>query len=306
MDVDVSAQLTNANTVMSTLMTRAETRALLDQTDVFIFDCDGVIWTGDRLIEGVPETLQMLRDSGKKIFFVTNASGKSRAGYKRKFAALGLPVQPEEIYPSSYAAASYLLSNGFPNNKKVYVIGEVGIEEELQTAGIAFLGGTVDAGKELKPGTALEHDRDVAAVVVGFDGAFNYHKIQYAQLCLNQNPGCQFIACNTDAIAPMGGGSLWAGAGAMVGSIKGCTGLEPTVVGKPSSFMMDDIAGKLRIDKSRICMVGDRLDTDILFGQSNGTRTLLVLTGVTTQCVLAASDIRPDFVASSVASLLDA
>lgn len=27
----------------------------LNPTDVFVFDCDGVIWKGDSLIEGVPE-----------------------------------------------------------------------------------------------------------------------------------------------------------------------------------------------------------------------------------------------------------
>lgn len=33
------------------------------------------------------------------------------------------------------------------------------------------------------------------------------------------------------------------------------------------------------IQKSQICMVGDRLDTDILFGQNGGCKTLLVLSG---------------------------
>lgn len=28
----------------------------------------------------------------------------------------------------------------------------------------------------------------------------NYYKIQYAQLCINENPGCEFIATNLDAV----------------------------------------------------------------------------------------------------------
>ena len=39
---------------------------LLDAVDVFIFDCDGVIWKGDSLIDGVPAVLEMLRKAGKK------------------------------------------------------------------------------------------------------------------------------------------------------------------------------------------------------------------------------------------------
>ena len=31
---------------------------LLDKTDVFIFDCDGVIWKGDALIDRVPKVLE--------------------------------------------------------------------------------------------------------------------------------------------------------------------------------------------------------------------------------------------------------
>merc|ERR1719478_133741 len=72
---------------------------LLDKVDVFIFDCDGVIWKGDSLIDGVPAVLAMLRAAGKKIFFVTNNSTKSRKGYPGKFKGLGLEdVQPEEIF----------------------------------------------------------------------------------------------------------------------------------------------------------------------------------------------------------------
>jgi ribonucleotide monophosphatase NagD (HAD superfamily) len=37
-------------------------------------------------------------------------------------------------------------------------------------------------------------------VVVGFDRYINYYKIQYATLCIRENPGCLFIATNRDAV----------------------------------------------------------------------------------------------------------
>ena len=37
----------------------------------------------------------------------------------------------------------------------------------------------------------VDVDPDVGAVVVGFDRWINYYKIQYAQLCINEIPGCQ-------------------------------------------------------------------------------------------------------------------
>ena len=50
-------------------------------------------------------------------------------------------------------------------------------------------------------------------------------------------------------------------------------------------------------------MVGDRIETDILMGSSYGLATALVMTGVTDQKTLEASEIRPDYVLASVADL---
>ena len=61
----------------------------------------------------------------------------------------------------------------------------------------------------------------VGAVVVGFDRHLNYHKIQYATLCISENPGCHFIATNLDAKTHLTDAQEWAGNGAMVGAIKG-------------------------------------------------------------------------------------
>jgi len=243
---------------------------LLDDVDVFIFDCDGVIWKGDTLIDGVPAVLDKLRAAGKKCFFVTNNSTKSRKGYKKKFDSLGLDVEAEEILSSSFAAAAYLEQTKFKDTgKKAYIIGEVGIGEELDLVGVPWIGAEsfkgVDA--DMSPQGQVEVDPDVGAVVVGFDRWVNYYKIQYAQLCINELPGCEFIATNLDAVTHLTAAQEWAGNGAMVGAIKGCTGKEPTLVGKPSPLMVDYLEFKYGFDRKRVCMVGDRLDTDVLFGE---------------------------------------
>ena len=278
---------------------------LLSKTDVFIFDCDGVIWKGDALIAGVPAVLDQLRALGKTIFFVTNNSTKSRKGYLKKFIGLGLQVKAEEIFSSSFAAAAYLEQNPLPAGKKVYIIGQEGIGEELDLLNIPHIGGPADNDKVIKlgPGVKVEHDHDVAAVIVGFDQGINYYKIQYAQLCINENPGCKFIATNLDAVTHLTDEQEWAGNGSMVGAIKGCTGQEPIVVGKPSPLMVDYIVDKYKIERSRICMVGDRLDTDIVFGTDNGLQTVLTLSGVTTETKLLSegNKIRPEYYVDSIA-----
>merc|ERR1712232_854947 len=193
---------------------------------------------------------------------------------------------------------------GKDSGKKVFVIGEVGIGEELDLIQVPWIGGPDDKDKapDMGPGAKLDHDEDVGAVIVGFDRYINYYKIQYAQLCINENPGCEFIATNLDAVTHLTDAQEWAGNGSMVGAIKGCTGQEPTVVGKPSSLMIDYLAEKLNLDRSRICMVGDRLDTDIVFGTDNGLKTVLVLSGVTSEEKLLSQEntITPDFYADTI------
>ncbi|KAF8414283.1 hypothetical protein HHK36_002285 [Tetracentron sinense] len=299
----------NGEAGTSQALSSQNVKALFDSVEAFLFDCDGVIWKGDKLIEGVPETLEMLRSKGKKLVFVTNNSTKSRKQYAQKFQSLGLAVSEDEIFSSSYAAAMFLKTNDFPPEKKVYVIGEEGILEELELAGFTGLGGPEDGKKkvELKPNCLFEHDKSVGAVVVGLDQYINYYKLQYGTLCIRENPGCLFIATNRDAVGHMTDLQEWPGAGCMVAAICGSTQKEPIVVGKPSTFMMEFLLQRFQISTSKMCMVGDRLDTDILFGQNSGCKTLLVLSGVTTQSVLQdpSNNIQPDYYTSSISDIFE-
>ena len=147
----------------------------------------------------------------------------------------------------------------------------------------------------------------VGAVVVGFDRYINYYKIQYATLCIRENPGCLFIATNRDAVTHLTDAQEWAGNGSMVGAIVGSTKREPHVVGKPSDFMLRNIADQFGLKREQICMVGDRLDTDILFGQNGGLTTCLVLSGVTTeeQLLSPQNEVHPDFYMGQLSDLME-
>ncbi|KAL0353334.1 UNVERIFIED_CONTAM: Phosphoglycolate phosphatase 2 [Sesamum angustifolium] len=150
-------------------LTPQTTANLLDSVDAFLFDCDGVIWKGDALIDGVSDTLDTLRALGKKLVFVTNNSTKSRRQYAKKFHSVGISVSEDEIFSSSFAAAMYLKVIDFPKEKKV------------------------------------------GAVVVGLDQYINYYKLQYATLCIRENPGCLFIATNQDAVGHLTDLQEWPG-----------------------------------------------------------------------------------------------
>ncbi|KAL8033047.1 hypothetical protein ABFX02_13G137700 [Erythranthe guttata] len=307
MDGEIS-KLTIEEKSSCQILTPQTTVKLLDSVDVFLFDCDGVIWKGDVLIDGVSETLDTLRAMGKKLVFVTNNSTKSRKQYAKKFRSLGISVSEDEIFSSSFAAAMYLKVNEFPKEKKVYVIGEEGILEELELAGFTGLGGPEDGKKivQLKANYLFEHDKNVGAVIVGLDQYINFYKLQYGTLCIRENPGCLFIATNRDAVGHLTDLQEWPGAGCMVAAICGTTQKEPIVVGKPSTFLMDFLLQKFNVPTSRMCMVGDRLDTDILFGQNAGCRTLLVISGVTkvSDLVDPSNHILPEYLTNTLSDVV--
>jgi len=290
------------------LSTPQDYSVLLDKYDTWMFDCDGVLWRGDHVIDGVAEVLKLLRDKKKQIIFVTNNATKSRKSYRSKFIDLGLEVQVDEIYGSAYAAAVYLSSViNIPKTKKVYVIGQSGLEEELRSEGIASVGGTDPADCTIEPFSLANFtpDPDVAAVVCGLDTQVTYTKLSKAFQYLTRNPGCHFIATNEDSTFPVSNGLL-PGAGAVSAPLRYALGRDPVCTGKPSSTMLDCIKAKVNYNPERTLMVGDRLNTDILFGQNGGLATLLVLTGITSEADITgpnASPIVPDFVTNSIVDI---
>lgn len=150
-----------------------EYRDLLDRYDTFLFDCDGVIWTGPKLVPGVVQVLDILRKRGKNILFVTNNAAKSREMYKKAFDGFGIQASVNEIFGSAYASAVYLSKIlNFPKDKKVYVIGEEGLERELDSVGIRYSGGTDPADRQFIPSrdySDIKDDPEVGAVLCGFD-----------------------------------------------------------------------------------------------------------------------------------------
>jgi HAD superfamily hydrolase (TIGR01450 family) len=128
-------------------------------------------------------------------------------------------------------------------------------------------------------------DPDINAVVIGMDAELTYTKAAYAMLILQLNPTCLFISTNRDLTYPSTVRIL-PGGGSCVAMLAACAQREPINVGKPEDVMMKLAIRDHNLTPSRTLMVGDRLDTDILFAQNAQVAQLLVLTGVTKKPLL--------------------
>lgn len=49
------------------LKDRTEYAKLIEEYDTFLFDCDGVLWNGDHIIQGAAEVIRYLRSKRRRI-----------------------------------------------------------------------------------------------------------------------------------------------------------------------------------------------------------------------------------------------
>ncbi|XP_077357738.1 glycerol-3-phosphate phosphatase [Festucalex cinctus] len=289
-------------------------KQLLDSVDSVLFDCDGVIWRGDQAIPGAPQVIKLLKEHGKKVFFVTNNSTKTRKMYVDKMSTLGFEATEDEVFGTAYCSAMYL-KTVCKLQGKVYLIGGNAMKQELEAVGIQQTGLGPDHvfGKQTDWAN-VPLEPDVKAVLVGFDEHFSYMKLNRALQYLTRTD-CLFVGTNRDTRLPLEGGTAVPGTGCLLQAVETAAQRQAATVGKPSHFMFDCVASKFGVEPGRCLMVGDRLDTDILLGSNCGLKTLLTLTGVSTAAEAEANHksgclerrrMAPDYYVESIADLLPA
>jgi 4-nitrophenyl phosphatase len=253
----------------------------------FALDLDGVVWRGDRAIPGAPETIRSLRDSGKRLCFVTNNSSETHESYARKLAAMGAGGSVDEIVSSADAAAR-VIDKTVPGvrGRLTFAIGGEGLRTALEGLGVRLVEGGEAAQASL--------------VVVGLDRSLTYEKLRLATLAIRA--GAVFVASNTDATLPVQEG-LWPGAGATVAALQTATGVAPIVAGKPEPTVLELAAD--RLGGVPALAVGDRVETDIAAARAAGWPSALVLSGATGVPELAAASSWPDYIVRRLPDLLE-
>ncbi len=255
---------------------------------LYVFDLDGVLYRMNDPVPGAAEALERLRGRGDGVRFLTNNSSRTRLDYAQKLTSMGIAALEEEVMTSAYALGRLFQQWG-DAGKSVYIIGEVGLVTELESAGMRTV--------------PYEEDKWIDFVVVGWDRQFTYRKLADAHLAVAS--GARFIATNRDPTYPDAGGRTLPGSGSLVASLVTCSGKEPLTIGKPERYTLELLLKSAGVSPQECTVVGDRLDTDIALGKNVGTKTALVLTGVHTRADVDAAppSLRPDYVWESLAAL---
>ncbi|RKX92823.1 MAG: TIGR01457 family HAD-type hydrolase [Spirochaetes bacterium] len=243
----------------------------------FIMDMDGVIYFGNKLIDGAKEFIEKLKKKGNKFLFVTNNSSQTPLDLSKKLAYLGIDVPPKNIFTAAIATAVFL--NKQKKHGSAYVIGEAGLYNALHDYGYHIT--------ELKPDY----------VVFGETRSYSFEMIEKA--CRFISEGAKFIATSPDITGPSDYGIVPA-VGALVAPIERTTGKKPYYIGKPNPLVMRSALRRLGSHSENTVMIGDRMDTDVVAGIETGLETILVLSGVTRREDIDNYPYLPDRICNSI------
>ena len=254
------------------------------QKQGFICDMDGVIYHGNKLLDGVPEFVDWLKKENKAYLFLTNSSERAPRELQQKLWRLGLDVDEAHFYTSALSTAAFLKQQS-PGGS-VYVIGEAGLVGALYEAGFTM--------NEVNPDY----------VVLGETRSYAYDRIEHAVKLVRA--GAKLIGTNPDLTGPIEGGEIAPACKALMAPIELSTGRNAYYLGKPNPLMMKHGIRMLGVRAEDAIVIGDRMDTDIVAGLESGIDTVLVLSGVTTEHEMRKFAYRPKYVLDGVAELVQA
>ena len=244
----------------------------LSDVKCFLLDMDGTFYLGGQLIEGSLAFIDRVLATGRDFLFLTNNSSHNASFYVQKLGKMGLSIDRSRVLTSGEATCAKLRQL-YPG-KRAFVLGNEFLLEEFREAGVP-----VD----------MAHPE---IVVIGFDTTLDYKKMQ--DVCDFVRAGLPYVATHPDFNCPTETGFM-PDIGAIMAFIEASTGRRPDlIVGKPHAGIVEAALKRTGLQVGELAMVGDRLYTDIETGLRSGMLSILVMSGETTEEMLAASPTQPD------------
>ena len=248
----------------------------LKKLSCLVLDMDGTVYLGNRPIGDMAGTLAALRRRGIRLCYFTNNSSKTAEDYVGKLKTLGLYDERDTVYTSGMATVSYLLAH-YPG-RSVYLLATPSVTETFREAGVPLVG--------------EEEEADI--VVLAYDTTLTFERLRRANELLSR--GALYIATHPDLVCPTEDLPM-PDVGSFIRLLEASSGRLPDlVIGKPNALAGEAILRAVGVTAEETAMVGDRLYTDIRFGNNAGFHSILVLSGETTEEMLKESDVCPELV----------
>ncbi len=252
-------------------------KELLEKTEVFLLDLDGTVYLSGTPIGNMLETLSTLRSMGKRLIYLTNNSSKTEDEYVKMLTLGGFFGEGDAVFSSATAAIGYLSAE--QKGKKVHLLATPAVMKRFEDAGVIL----------------DENEPDIC--LMAYDMTLDFAKMKLFNENLHRDT--LYMVTHGDFVCPTKDISM-PDVGSFIKMFEATSGRVPDIVcGKPDKIMAEEIERFTGVSRDKLCMVGDRLYTDIRFGNNNGISTICVLSGEATKEDLLDSPDVPDIVLDS-------
>ncbi len=242
-----------------------------------LLDIDGVLYVGDRVIDGAIEAVRKLKEK-HKLRFITNTTTKPQSIIYRKLKLMGFDIEENEIFSALTATKEFL---------------------KEKNAG-AYLLLTDIAKKEFED----IKDLPIKYVVVG-DARENitYESINTAFRYLIH--GAELIAAAKNKYFKDKDGELSLDAGPFVVALEFASDKKAILIGKPNKEFFLKAVESMNLKPEEVAIVGDDIEADVKGGMDAGLFGILVKTGKFKEEDLK-KGIKPDLIIDSIKDLPEA
>lgn len=249
----------------------------------FLIDLDGVLYIGNKAIDGAKDAIHLLERRKYRFRFVSNTTRKCRSTIAQNLRSMGFAIDPASIFTPPLAAIARMKAAG-RNRCMLLTTGDVYKDFEQYC-------------------TSNPVEDTVDYIVIGDAGsAMTYDNLNRAFRLMNT--GAELLALERDRywMAPDG---LMLSAGPFVAALEYATGKSATVMGKPSRQFYDMALSDMGLPAEQVAMIGDDIISDIGGARRAGMGAVLVRTGKYSKSSLDGATIKPTAVIDSIAKIED-
>jgi HAD superfamily hydrolase (TIGR01458 family) len=248
----------------------------------FLIDLDGVLYIGNRAVDGAQDAIGYLLENGYPFRCISNTTRKCRHSVASHLSSLGFEIPENHIFTPSLAATAYMKKSR-RTGYHLLTTGDVDRDfEEMR-----------NMGPPTKPDW----------VIIGDAGdKITYDSMNTAFRVLME--GAELLALENDRYW-MAADGLSLSAGPIVKALEYATGKTATVMGKPSPEFFNLALLDMHLRPEQVIMIGDDIITDIGGAYHAGIKGILVRTGKFRSDSVDTAVIKPACIIDSVSCIQD-
>jgi len=246
----------------------------------FLIDLDGVLYVGNRAVDGAQDAIGFLMENGYPFRCLSNTTRKCRHSVASHLSKLGFDIPENHIFTPTLAAIAYMKKTG---RTSYYLLVTGDADRDFEEV--------MNKGTDMKPDW----------VVIGDAG----NKITYDTM----NTAFRFLMGGAELLALendrywMAADGLSLSAGPFVKALEYATGKTATVMGKPSLEFFNLALQDMHLRPEHVAMIGDDIITDIGGAYNAGMKGILVRTGKFRSDAVQMAVIKPACIIDSISDI---